>query len=128
MPPPCIHGQANVTLGAGDEYAYSEDGAFNCKIANIVDNMNGVIACRDMDFSKLFAKSNKLTGVTLIIRVYTSTDNGATWTEQGSVKIPDGDREGANGVTFTVAALTLYCFSVEASGGAYTGPVSYLGI
>jgi hypothetical protein len=88
--------------------------------------MDGVMAERDFDLTKIFAKSNQLSGTTLLIRVWNSTDNGATWTEIALVKISDGNREGTDAASAFIQATSLYCFSVEAIGGPYFGPVSYL--
>jgi hypothetical protein len=88
--------------------------------------MDGVMAERDFDLTRIYAKSNQLAGTTLLVRVWNSTDNGATWTEIAMVTIPDGSREASDSISPFIQQTSLYCFSVEAVGGHYFGPVSYL--
>ena len=92
------------------------------------NNINGELTERELVINKMLACSNLLSGITLFVYLWISTDFGDTWSRIGSVKISDGDRKGLDGGGWVIPLQSLYCFSVEVIGaGSYRGPLSVLG-
>lgn len=63
-------------------------------------------------------------GVTLIVSLYVSTDDGVSFSPVAAAIIPPGFRTNSTTFDLELPANSLHCIGLLTAGGAYSGPVS----
>lgn len=116
-------GSTSHTFMAGQEYFFGPDGTVFTTVNDVVP---GRIVATERTLTSLTAKCNTVpVGCQVLVTVYQSTDDGATWQSVGNANVTAGLRTVTATVNVTLEAQSLHCASVAVDGFDYDGPVSW---